>query len=278
MEPVVYLNGQFLPKTEARISPDDRGFVYADGVYEVIRYYRGQLFEIGLHEQRLQRSLEGIQLSGVVPEMMTEIGKRLIRENGHENLDGIIYFQATRGAAPRKHPFPKDIPPTVYATATVLERPLEKLENGVPVLLMEDIRWSRCDIKSISLLPNVMASEAASAAGCYETLFHRDGWVTEASRSNVFARIRGVWHTHPADRYILNGVTRIVAIERMKELGLQVKERAFSLDDLRQADEVFICSTTSEIMPVVSIAGRTIADGKPGTETRALQKAFSKGI
>lgn len=276
MESVVFLNGEYLHASKALISPNDRGFVYADGVYEVIRFYHGKIFSPQLHVQRLDRSLREISISGVEPAMLIEISERLIAENGFQNADGIIYFQATRGTAPRKHPFPSGISPTVFANASLLERPVEKLATGVKLLLLDDIRWSRCDIKSIALLPNVMASEQAAQSGCYEALFHRDGWITEGSRSNCFIKNGNTWFTHPADRFILNGVTRIELIKLMRNNGLSVVEQAVSIDDLWHAREVFMCSTTSECMPVVEIAGRRIGTGNPGRDSLMIQAELEK--
>jgi D-alanine transaminase len=275
--PIVFLNGRFILESEALIPVTDRGFLFADGVYEVIRFYKGKLFEPEKHVQRLARSLSELELPLDSVEKLVSVSESLISQNAFDRADGIVYAQITRGAAPRKHAFPVDAAPTFFVQTTEMLRPLQKLSDGVSLLLMEDIRWQRCDIKSISLLPNILASQKAAERNAYEAILHREGWVTEGSRSNIFAKIGGIWRTHPADHFILNGVTRMVVLEQMAKLGFSVQEYAFSVDDLLQASEVFVCSTTSEVMPVIEIAPLQKI-WKPGSDTRKLQEFFHSAI
>lgn len=272
-EAVVYFNGRFLPKPEVRISPDDRGFLLADGVYEVVRFYGGRPFALGAHLERLARSLAALRIGGVEVEAIGEIAQRLVRENGL--AEATCYVQVTRGAAPRRHAFPESgTPPTVYASAAPLVVDPARWERGVDVICVPDERWARCDVKSIALLPNVLANQRAREAGVEEAVLVREGVVTEGSHTNVAAVFGGRLVTHPEGPHILPGVTRRVVLGLCAALGIPVEERPIPADDLLRADEVMLLSTTFEVLPVVRVDGRTIGGGVPGPVARQLLEAF----
>jgi len=260
----------------ASVSPLDRGFTFADGVYEVIRSYRGRLFEMAAHLDRLRRSLREIRMPGKAAEGMTDIICGLIERNGLQDVEALVYVQITRGAAPRAHPFPpSDTAPTVYAHAVPFDPPLEQRDGGIGVILVPDTRWSRCDIKSISLLPNILARQMAEDAGAGEAVFVRDGNVTEGSASTFCAVFSGTLVTHPESTVILPGITRRVVLELCRDNGIPVSERPVREDELVRASEMMLLSTTREVMPVISFDGVTVADGTPGQLTRRIQAALS---
>ncbi|HYG68823.1 MAG TPA: aminotransferase class IV, partial [Anaeromyxobacteraceae bacterium] len=257
---LVYLDGAFLPPTEARLSPDDRGFLFADGVYEAVRAYGGRLFGLDAHLERLARSLAALRIGGVDGAAVREVLQRLVRENAV--TDGTCYLQVTRGVAPRAHPFPPaGTPPTVYAFAVPLRADREKWARGVAVTLVPDLRWARCDVKTTALTANVLAAQAAVESGVEEAVFVRDGVVTEGAHTNVAAVFDGVLWTHPEGPYILPGVTRRYVLGLCERLGLPYVLRPFRADDLARANEVMLLSTSSEVLPVVRVDDRAIGDG-----------------
>lgn len=270
-----FLSGEFMPVSEARISIEDRGFQFGDGLFEVVRRYPDGLFELTRHLQRLSRSAE--VLGFTLPysgEQMAEFARELARRN--DVADGELYIQATRGTAPRRHYFPEGVPPTVVMTLRPV-RPIspEYRENGAPAITFPDIRWGWCHLKTINLLPNVLAKQAAHQAGVYEALFVRDGrLVTEGASSNVFLWDGQAWITPVVDN-ILPGVTREIAIELIRSLSLAVLEVPVPLEYLFGAREAFLTSTVSEIMPLVQVDGRVIGNGLPGRITRRLKELFS---
>ena len=272
---IVYFNGRFIPKEEVRISPDDRGFLFSDGVYEVIHSYRGKLFRMADHQQRLERSLREIRIHFPDPEKIGPMAESLIQSNHLENEEAIVYIQVTRGAAPRCHIFPDEgTVPTVYAAASAMHFPEEKMEKGVKVILAPDLRWARCDIKSVGLLPNVLASQQAKEQGAEEAILVRDSYITEGSRTNFCAVFAGVLVTHPLNQYILPGVTRGIVLDLCRELQIPVKESSVEAKNLPKASEMFISSTNSEIMPVVQVDDWKVGNGKAGPTTRKLQQAY----
>jgi len=271
---LVYFNTQYIPKEDVKISPDDRGFLFADGVYEVIRAYKGYMFRIDLHLERLARGLQELRIEGLDMESLAEISETLIQRN-KLNEDATVYIQITRGAAPRKHTFPKTAtPPTIYLSASSVHPPLEAWEEGAKAILTPDIRWTRCDIKSVSLLPNILASQEAVEAGAEEAIFVRNGAITEGSHTNVCAVFDGQLLTHPKNNYILPGVTREVVLPLCSELDIPIKETPIQETELPKADEVMLLGTTTEVMPIVQVNDWQVADGKPGPITRKLQQAF----
>lgn len=270
---IVYFNDTFLPKSEVRISPDDRGFLLADGIYEVVRVYDGRPFEEELHLQRLARSLAALRIEGVEPSSFAGITAKLLEANALS--DASIYIQVTRGVAPRQHAFPPaGTPATVYATAYAPRIRPENWETGVEAILAPDNRWARCDVKTIALAPNVQASQRAHEAGAEEAIFVRDGAITEGSHTNVCGVLDGVLRTYPRSNYILPGITREVVLELARELGIPTVEEPIFHHELERVDELMILGTSTEVMPIVRLDGRTIGSGEPGPVTRRLQRAF----
>ncbi|MDA8353135.1 MAG: D-amino-acid transaminase [Firmicutes bacterium] len=267
----------FTPRDQAKVDIEDRGYQFGDGIYEVIRVYGGKMFCLEPHLQRLQRSTSEIRLQ--LPYSLERL-KQLLQELVQNNhlTDGNVYLQVSRGTAPRNHKFPENTRPMVVAYTMEAPRPVKMLDEGIHTITDPDIRWLRCDIKSLNLLGAVMSKQKAADRGCEEAILHRDGRVTEGSSTNVFLVKDGTLITHPADHLILHGITRQVVLELAAELNWPVEERAASIEELFRADEVFITSTTTEVTPVISIDGRTVSDGKPGPMTRRLQKAFAERI
>ena len=276
---IVFFNHQFIPKTDVRIDPDDRGFLFADGAYEVIRSYRGTLFKADEHLARLHRSLGFLRIHLPAEVNLQEIGGRLIEENKLRNEDANIYIQVTRGSAQRKHAFPdEDIPATMYASVSSFERPVEKQKQGVKVILVPDNRWARCDIKSISLLPNVMASQRAKEENAEEAIFVRDDEVLEGSHSSFCGVFNNCLTTAPKSNYILPGITREVVLQLCREIDITVDESPISENGLKEADELMLLSTSLEVTPVVQVDDWKVRNGKPGAVTRKLQREFDELI
>jgi D-alanine transaminase len=278
----VYLNGEYLDRSRALISVDDRGFLFGDGVYEVTRACNGRLFEWERHVRRLRHSLAGLSLT-LPPEIdgaaLNAISERLLRENGLESGHATVYLQITRGVAVRKHQFPAPgTAPTVFLSAARLTVPDDVRAAGARTVTTPDLRWSRCDLKTVNLLPNVLAKQQAVAAGAFEAIMVRDGIVTEGASSNVFAVIGGEVRTHPLTPRILGGITREVVLELAPELGLRVVEQPVAAADFVRASEVFITATTADVMPVVQIDGRAVGDGRPGRITQQLAAAFRERL
>ncbi|CAA9349894.1 MAG: D-alanine aminotransferase [uncultured Gemmatimonadaceae bacterium] len=276
---LVYLNGEYLPRDRAMVPVDDRGFLFGDGVYEVSRALDGRVVDHDRHARRLARNLAELAIApaGLDEGALREIAERVLLGSALAAGHATVYLQVTRGSAPRTHhyPDPRRVPPTVYVSASPFA-PLDAARDaGVRVITLPDLRWGRCDVKSINLLPNVMAKQAAVAAGAHEALFVRDDVITEGAATNVFAVVDGVVRTHPLSTAVLPGITREIAIELAHALGLPVQEDALTLDELPAADELFLTSTTNDVMPVVAVDGRTVGDGAPGPVTRRLADAFA---
>lgn len=270
---IVYFNGQYLEKDRVRISPDDRGFVFGDGIYEVMRTYDGRLFRAEDHLRRMEYSLEALYMDGPSPETVLGIADELMREN--DLTDAVVYIQITRGVAERRHAFPDETPPpTVYARVKPPTEEPEKHQKGVAALLVPDLRWARCDIKSISLLPNVLASSRAKEGGFEEAIFVRDCVITEGSHTNVAAVFGGELRTYPLSNYILPGVTRTVILELCDALGIPYREDPIFEHELRKADELMILGTSTEVMPIIRVNDWRVGKGRPGPVTRKLQRAF----
>lgn len=274
MSEIVYLNGKFLPGEEAKISPNDRGFIFADGVYEVAKYYNGKAFRYRDHFERLKRSLLELRILFADIEGLEMIFQKLISVNGMENIHAGIYVQITRGTHKRIHNFPEKITPTIYAYAFELPSSKDNLENGIKVITKEDIRWQRCDIKSVSLLPNSMLFNEAVENGAGECILIRDGMVTEATHSSVLAVKNGTVVTRPLSNLILPGITRKVILEICEDNGIPFEERMYTEKELYEMDEILIAGTGSEVTPVVQINNRYIGNKKPGEITRLIQKKF----
>jgi D-alanine transaminase len=276
---ISYLNGQFLPHDEIRISPDERGFLFADGIYEVVRWYGGFFFDMESHIARLKRSLASISITYDDADMLPQIANELINRNEFGDCCASVYIQITRGAAKRKHSFPDPpVPPTVYATASRLSTDTLDWENGIGVSMVPEMRWNRCDIKSIALLPNVMAFQQALDSGFSEVIFVRDGVVTEASHANAFFVKEDVVFTHPESNYILSGITRKNIINIAAENNITVTEEAIPADMMPYIQEAFVANTSGEIIPVIKVDAMAIGDGTPGPVTRRLQSLFREYV
>ena len=277
---LAYLNGEFVPRDEARISVDDRGFLFADGIYEVVRVHKGRTVAMREHLLRFEAGLRALQIDFGDVAGLADVARKLMEENGHDEGEATIYFQITRGTAPRIHAFPQPaVKPTVFITTRRFPGyPDDFFLDGVEAITVPDDRWARCDVKSISLLPNVLANQRAHAAGAFEALFVRDGIVLEGSHANVFAVLDGRLVTYPACNYILNGITRMQVLALAQELGIPGGEGFLPYARLFEAEEIFLSGTTTEVMPVVRVDGRKVFDGEPGPVTRKLQKAYRELI
>lgn len=272
----VYLDGRFLPASKALIRPDDRGFLFADGVYEVIRSYGGRLFEMAAHIERLRRSLREIRIDAAAAAGIEEVAGELLSRCGLAARDATVYLQITRGPAPRAHQFPSPAPaPTVYAAAAPLVPPPADQAPGIETILVPDTRWSRCDIKSISLLANVLARQMAADRGAQEALFVKDGLITEGASSTFCAVVSGCVVTHPLTERILPGITRRVVLRLCRKLGIPVAERPLPASDLERISEAFVLSTSREVAPIRAIDGCQVGHGAPGPLAGRLQEAFS---
>lgn len=270
---LVYLDGTFLPKDQARVSVDDRGFLFGDGVYEVTRAIDGRLFQEEAHWDRLQYGMRetGIVADRLGPERIREISARLLAGNDLMQGDATVYLQVTRGVAPRSHPFPAaGTEPTLYAFAAPFAIPHELRRQGVRAISYPDLRWSRCDIKTVNLLPNVLAKQRAVEAGAWEAVLIRDGAITEGSSTNVFAVVDGVLRSYPRSNYILSGITRAVILELAAELKLPFDERPILVDEIGRLEELFLTGTTTDVQGVVELDGRTVGEGVPGPITKEL--------
>jgi len=279
---LVYLNGNFVSDEAATISVLDRGFIFGDGVYEVWRVVRGRLFESERHLRRLQHGLGELRITQ--PEIadakqLSRIAERLLSENGLQQGDATLYVEITRGTAPRAHAFPPaDTAPTVFAMAKSFTLPHDVRAAGAQVITTPDVRWLRCDIKTVQLLPNVMAKQKAVEAGALEAVFIRDGIVTEGSHTNVFGVIDGEVRTHPQNQFVLPGVTRDVVLEVAAASGVRVREEAMRAADLERATELFLTGTTTDVMPIVRIDGRVVGSGTPGPIARRLYEGLRERL
>jgi len=272
----VFLNGEFMPKEEAKISVEDRGFLLGDGLYEVTPFYEGVPFGMDRHFARLERGLEWMRISYDVSSLV-EMHRALITKNGLDSADrSMVYMQITRGVAPRTHYFPEgEVTPTVYATAKEWSRPADDVwDRGFRAVTVPDRRWSRVDVKTICLLPNAMAFQAARDVGADDAILVRDGVAIEGAHQNFWAVIGGVAVTHPKTGYILPGITRSVVLEEAVAAGIPVEERPIQVEELASAEEVFFTGTTGEVRPVVEVDGRAVGDGTVGSITRRLSEAF----
>jgi D-alanine transaminase len=275
---VAILNGEFIDRSLAKVDIEDRGYQFGDGIYEVIRVYNGKMFAAAKHLERLVECAEKINL--VLPYGITEIQEKLTTLIAKNHLvSGIVYMQFSRGVAPRNHAYPiQSTVASFVAYTKEIQRPLENLRVGAKAVLVEDIRWLHCDIKSLNLLGNLMAKQRAVESGCYEAILHREEDVTEGSSSNISIIKNGTLYTHPADMFILNGITRQLMLSICQSTGIPFEETGFTVQELLDADEVILSSTTSEITPIVEVSNKKIANGKPGSITVRLQELFESEI
>jgi len=274
---MILYRDKIMDDADVRISPLDRGYYFGDGIYEVLRIYNGRFYALEKHMSRLERSLEVVRIPLPYPmERLARMLEELRTASGVR--EGSLYLQITRGEAHRSHSFPKSCVPVLTAWCDGFPRPVDVIHGGIEVVTVADIRWLRCDVKSLNLLPNVLAKQEAKEKGADEAVLHRNGTVTECSSGNLMIVKGTTVYTHPADHLILPGVTRAVTIELASALKIPLIEEEFTLSELMEADEVFATGTTVEVCPVRTVDGRKIGDGKPGPVTKRLQTAFEKTI
>jgi D-alanine transaminase len=273
---IVFLNGDFLPKEEAFISVDDRGFLFGDGIYEVTAGYRGNLFRWDLHLARMNRGLTGLRID-FDPAPLEEIHYRLLKENGLLDTQvSYVYTQVTRGVAPRTHQFPSPpVVPTVYLFAGEYKRPArDRWEEGFKAVTVPDQRWARVDLKTVQLLPNVLGKQASIDHNVDEIVYVKDGMAIEGALNNFFTVFGNTLVTHPGSNQILQGISRHVVLELAEKVGLTVELKGITVEEMFQADEAFHTGTLTEVKPCVEVDGKPIGDGKVGPATRALFDAF----
>ena len=276
MSEIVYLNGEFMPLDQARIPVLDRGFIFGDGVYEVIPAYSRHPFRLPEHLARLQRSLDAIRLANPMTEAEWA---RLIHDLivRHAGNDQSIYLQVTRGVAKRDHAFPRESQPTVFMMSSPLVTPAQDLvENGVPCISAIDYRWLKCDVKSVSLLGNCLLRQSAADVGATEVVLFRDGHLTEASASNVFVIKNGRLLSPPKNHLILPGITYDVVLELAAACAIPIELRGIPEAEARSADELWVTSSTKEVLAVVTLDGRPVGSGRPGPVFKVLHRAFQE--
>jgi len=272
---IVYFNGHFIPKEKVSISPDDRGFLFADGIYEVVRWYGSYFFGFSEHMDRLKRSLNEIHIELNEWPDFYSLALELVKENELEGRDAILYIQITRGVAKRNHGFPDPkVNPTVYACISEFQPSSEQKLIGIKTITLPDERWSRCDIKTVGLLPNILAKQAAIEKGAYEAILIRNGNITEAAHSNVFAVRDGLVITHPDSGFVLPGIVRKISLELCQKIGIPVELNPINSSEIEYMDEFFITNTSGEILAVTNLDGKSFRNGFPGEITRKLSDAF----
>ena len=268
---IVYLNGQYLPLNEAKISVMDRGFLFGDGIYEVIPSYSGNLFHFQEHMERLENSLSSIRLTN--PHDRTQ-WLEILTPLLDANLDQSVYLQITRGVADKRdHAFPENITPTVFAMSSTIA-PFTDVDSGAKAISIDDSRWELCNVKATTLLANILLRQQAVEKGCAEAILVKDGYVTEGAASNIFAVIDGILITPPKGHEILPGITRDVILEIAGENNIPYSEDIISLDALKTASEIWLTSSTREIIPVVQLDDEIIANGKPGPLWQTMHQLF----
>ncbi|WP_226576607.1 D-amino-acid transaminase [Halobacillus litoralis] len=270
----ILTENQFVEQNDLRYPFEERGLQFGDGIYEVIRVYEGRYYLIDEHIERLYRSAAAIKIH--MPFNKEEMYKRLdeLLEKNEVKSDAKVYMQITRGSAPRDHAFPDGTEANLYAYVKDLERPVDHLKQGVTAITHEDVRWDWCYIKSLNLLPNVLAKQTAKEKDSYEAILHKNGEVTECSSSNVYLVRNGKVYTHPAKKNILHGCVRMRVEAFCQQENIEFIEEPFQLEDLMYADELFLSSSTSEVMPILKVDSQVIGNGVPGPVTRLLQKCY----
>jgi len=276
----VYLDGAYVPKDDAKVSVDDRGFLFGDGVYEVAPCYGGVPFLLDRHLDRLRSGLGWMRIDFDVAGL-EDVFRTLLAENDLTGAEtSLVYTQVTRGVAPRAHPFPSEpVEPTVYAFAKAWTRPGPgRWEQGFRAITVPDLRWARVNVKTIALLPNVLAYQAGVEAGVDDVIQVRDGIALEGAHNNLFAVLDGTLVTHPLTNVVLPGVTRGLVLELARRNGIPVEERPIAVEELPTADELFFTGTTSEIKPTVEVDGRPVGAGRIGPVTKVLHEAFHREV
>ena len=278
---IAYFNGTFMDKEMIQISPDDRGFLFADGLYEVMRSYQGNLFRAKDHISRLNYGATHLNLSQTEFSFLEGVAKELILKNNLSKEEATVYFQVTRGAAPRSHAFPDPAPGlTIYGTASKFDTDplIKKREQGISVITVPDTRWARCDMKTTALTANILANQLSAEKGAKEAIFIKDGVLLEGTHSNFAAVFDAVLVTAPLSNYILGGITRKVVLELCHQEKIRVEERPVFEKDMHKAREMMILGTTVEVTPIVQVDGVRFREGKIGPITRLLQAAFQREI
>lgn len=272
----VYLNGQFLPADQAQVSVFDRGFLLGDGVYEVIPVYQGHCFELDAHLQRLQASLDGVRMKNpMTSQQWQNMIEELITLNG--GGDQSLYLQVTRGVAPRDHVFPTGVEPSAFAMSNPLQAVPDKYkQNGIKAITLPDIRWANCHIKAITLLPNSLLKQQAQEAGAQEALLIRDGYLTEGAASNAYVIINGTIYTSPKDEKVLPGITREVVVKLALENGIPLVEEAVTEEQLHHADEIWMSSSTKEVLPITVLDDKAVGEGKPGPVWQKMDSLYQQ--
>jgi D-alanine transaminase len=271
---IAYFNSRYLPKADIRIEPDDRGFLLGDGVYEVTPCYDGRFLALERHLDRLRSGLEQLRIEGADLAAIEAASQELIRRNGLDTGKAIVYFQVTRGVGPRTHAFPKPpVPPTVYGYAAGVAPKFDPAV-GVSAISVPDLRWSRCDIKSISLVANCLANQQAQEAGAFEAILVRDGVALEGTHTGLLAVFDGEVWTGPKTTLALPSITRDLVLELCAELGIAAREAPIRHERLPRADEIILVGTTTEVLSVVRLDGGLVGDGRPGPISARLLAAF----
>ena len=271
MKELTYFNGEMVESGAKVVSLDDRGYCFGDGVYEVVRVYNGRAFAFSYHQDRLYRSMREMDIPvRMPPDELQELHEIMIEQS--EITDGYIYLQITRGVSPRHHAFERSkLEPQMYMFIKPITTDLGALQNGVKAITLPDDRWARVDIKTLNLIPNILAQTKAEKKGAYTAILVRDGIVTEGATSNLFVMKDGVCYTHPADHHILKGITRQLIVTRVAPTaGITVIEREFDEAFLKDADEIFFTDTIGGVIPVVTLNREPVGAGTPGKAVKVL--------
>ena len=271
MKELTYFNGEMVESGAKVVSLDDRGYCFGDGVYEVVRVYNGRAFAFSYHQDRLYRSMREMDIPvRMPPDELQELHEIMIEQS--EITDGYIYLQITRGVSPRHHAFERSkLEPQMYMFIKPITTDLGTLQEGVKAITLPDERWARVDIKTLNLIPNILAQTKAEKKGAYTAILVRDGIVTEGATSNVFVMKDGVCYTHPADHHILKGITRQLVVTRVAPTaGITIIEREFDEAFLKDADEIFFTDTIGGILPITTLNREPVGDGKPGKAAKVL--------
>ncbi len=280
MTRIAYVDGRFVPQYRAQVAMEDRGYQFADGVYEVVACYNGVFLDEASHLDRLERSLEALQIPLPCSRRgLSILWRELLRRNSAK--DALLYLQITRGVQPRSHLYPNGLRPVLTMAALPMKYPAQQeLEEGVGVALMEDLRWQRCDVKSIALLPNILNSNQAARQGMKEAWqISPEGYLTEGTSSNAFlVDETKVIHTHPANHHILGGVTRDAVMRIARDAGYEVREEAVAKDRIITMQEGFLTSTSCHILPVTRVDGKSLGDGMPGEVTKDLMMRYGEYV
>lgn len=271
MKELIYFNGEMVESGAKVVSLDDRGYCFGDGVYEVVRVYNGRAFAFSYHQDRLYRSMREMDIPvRMPPDELQELHEIMIEQS--EITDGYIYLQITRGVTPRHHAFERSkLEPQMYMFIKPITTDLGALQQGVKAITLPDERWARVDIKTLNLIPNILAQTKAEKKGAYTAILVRNGIVTEGATSNVFVMKDGVCYTHPADHHILKGITRQLVVTRVAPTaGITIIEREFDEAFLKDADEIFFTDTIGGIIPITTLNREPVGDGKPGKAAKVL--------